>query len=65
MKKVENSIPLNIVIPTVNLLAAPGPVPKIRGRTPIIVDMLVIRIGLNLIAAAQKLQLQILPSFLS
>ena len=52
MKKVENSIPPNIVIPTVNLLAAPGPVPIISGRTPNTVDRLVIKIGLNLIVAA-------------
>ena len=66
MKKVENNIPPNIVIPTVSLLAAPGPVPKIRGRTPIIVDILVIRIGLNLIDAASKTATsKFFPSFLS
>ena len=39
-------------MPTVSLLAAPGPVPNIRGNTPNIVDRLVIKIGLNLIVAA-------------
>ena len=58
MKKVEKSIPPNIVIPTVSLLAAPGPVPIIRGSTPITVDKLVIRIGLSLIAAAAAIRLR-------
>ena len=64
VKKVENNIPPKIVIPTVSLLAAPGPVPIIRGNTPIIVDRLVIRIGLNLIAAASNTATSMfLPSF--
>ena len=41
-------------MPTVNRLAAPGPVPRISGKTPIIVEILVIRIGLSLIAAASN-----------
>ena len=42
------------MIPTVSLLAAPGPDPIINGITPIMVDKLVISIGLNLIAAASN-----------
>ena len=52
VKKVENNIPPKIVIPTVNLLAAPGPDPIIRGKTPKIVERLVINMGLNLIVEA-------------
>ena len=48
-------MPPNIVIPTVNLLAAPGPDPIINGSTPNIVERLVIRIGLSLIFAASKI----------
>ena len=66
MKKVENNIPPNIVIPTVSLLAAPGPEPSIRGNTPIIVERLVIKIGLNLIEAASKIDVsKFFPSFRS
>ena len=36
-----------MTIPTVALLAAPGPVAKIKGMTPITVDAEVIKIGLN------------------
>ena len=66
VKKVENIIPANIVIPTVSLLAAPGPKLIIRGNTPIIVERLVIKIGLNLIAAASNIATsKFLPSFLN
>ena len=65
VKKVENNIPPNIVIPTVSLLAAPGPVPNINGKTPNIVDKLVINIGLNLITEALIIASSIfLPLFL-
>ena len=66
VKKVENNIPPNIVIPTVSLLAAPGPVPNINGKTPNIVDKLVINIGLNLITEALIIASSIFfPSFLN
>ena len=55
-----------MVIPTVSLLAAPGPKLIIRGNTPIIVDKLVIKIGLNLIAAASNTATsKFFPSFLN
>ena len=66
VKKVEKIIPANIVIPTVSLLAAPGPKLIIRGNTPIIVDKLVISIGLNLIdAASNTATSKFFPSFLN
>ena len=55
MKNVEKIIPANIVIPTVSLLAAPGPKLIISGKTPIIVERLVIKIGLNLSAEDSKI----------
>ena len=66
VKNVENNIPPNIVIPTVNLLAAPGPDPRIKGSTPIIVERLVIKIGRNLIDAASIIDCsKFFPSFLN
>ena len=59
VKNVEKIIPPKIVIPTVNLLAAPGPDPIISGKTPKIVDKLVIRIGLNLIEADSIIEFSI------
>ena len=59
VKKVENIIPPNIVIPTVNLLAAPGPEPIISGSTPKIVDKLVMRIDGNLILANSTIAISI------
>ena len=45
---------------------APGPVPRIKGNTPMIVDKLVISIGLNRIAAASNTATSIFfPSFLN
>ena len=44
-------------MPTVSLLAAPGPDPSISGRTPMIVDKLVIKIGLSRIVAALAIAL--------
>ena len=59
-------MPPNIVIPTVSLLAAPGPVPIINGKTPNIVERLVIKIGLSLIVAASIIAVSnFIPSFLS
>ena len=66
VKKVVKIIPANIVIPTVSLLAAPGPKLMIKGNTHIMVDKLVIKIGLNLIAAASNTAIsKFFPSFLS
>ncbi len=45
---------MKITIPIVNLLASPGPLPIIKGKTPTIVDIDVIRMGLNLIFEASK-----------
>ena len=62
----KKSIPPKIVIPTVSLLAAPGPDPIIKGNTLKIVDRLVIKIGLNRILDALITDSSILfPSRLS
>ena len=47
VKKVENTTPIKITIPTVALLADPAPVAMTRGTTPITVEADVIRIGLS------------------
>ena len=53
-------------MPTVSLLAAPGPEPITSGKTPKIVDRLVIKIGLNLIVAASIMAASnFFPSLLS
>ena len=44
-------MPANIVIPTDSLLASPGPLLIINGRTPKIVEVDVINIGLSLMLA--------------
>ena len=55
-----------MVIPTVSRLAAPGPKLIIKGKTPKIVERLVIKIGLNLIADASTIATSnFFPSFLS
>ena len=53
-------------MPTVSLLAAPGPEPIINGITPKMVERLVIRIGLSLIVEASTIaSSNFFPSFLN
>ena len=53
-------------MPTVSLLAAPGPEPTINGITPKMVERLVISIGLSLIVEASTIaSSNFFPSFLN